>query len=72
MTPAGAPVDLDWQAFRRRYFPESGRHEFDAIVAYGAYRRRDTAAALPPAVLAWESEGGAGSARRVRTTGVAE
>jgi hypothetical protein len=31
--------DLDWQQFRVAYFPGSGRHDLEAIVAYGAYKR---------------------------------
>lgn len=31
--------DLDWQQFRAAYFPGSSRHDLEAIVAYGAYRR---------------------------------
>lgn len=31
--------DLDWQQFRAAYFPGSGRHDLEAIVAYGAYKR---------------------------------
>jgi hypothetical protein len=33
---------LDWQGFRRRFFPDSERHDFDAVLAYDAYRRRAT------------------------------
>ena len=44
-----APVDtvshgayrdrLDWNSFRDLYYPDSRRHNFEAIVAYGAYKR---------------------------------
>jgi hypothetical protein len=30
---------LDWGAFSARYFPERGRHDLDAVAAYGAYRQ---------------------------------
>jgi hypothetical protein len=33
---------LDWQGFRRRFFPDSERHDFEAVLAYDAYRRRAT------------------------------
>jgi hypothetical protein len=60
--------DLDWQQFRAAYFPGSGRHDLEAIVAYGAYRRSLAARGQqqPGAVLLqaasleeWEDEGGA-------------
>ena len=36
----GASRDrLDWNSFRDLYYPDSRRHNFEAIVAYGAYRR---------------------------------
>ena len=31
---------LDWDGFRDLYYPDSRRHNLEAIVAYGAYRRR--------------------------------
>ena len=34
------PDGLDWQAFTAAYFPGRGRHDLEALVAYGAYRRR--------------------------------
>ena len=34
---------LDWQGFRRRFFPDGGRHDFEAVLAYDAYSRRATA-----------------------------
>ena len=30
---------VDWNSFRELYYPDSRRHNFEAIVAYGAYRR---------------------------------
>ena len=30
---------LDWDGFRDLYYPDSRRHDFKAIVAYGAYKR---------------------------------
>jgi hypothetical protein len=29
---------LDWQGFLARFFPDSGRHDFDALAAYESYR----------------------------------
>ena len=29
---------LDWDGFRDLYYPDSRRHDFKAIVAYGAYK----------------------------------
>jgi hypothetical protein len=37
---------LDWQRFHGRFFPDSRRHDFDALTAYDAYR---DAAQAPPA-----------------------
>ena len=36
---AEVPDGLDWERFRVAYFPGSRRHNLEAIVAYGAYRR---------------------------------
>ena len=30
--------ELDWQAFRSRYYPGGRRHDFEALIAYGVYR----------------------------------
>ena len=30
---------LDWSAFSAAYFPERRRHDFEALTAYGSYRR---------------------------------
>jgi len=66
------PDGLDWDHFRDLYYPDSRRHNFEAIIAYGDYRstsRRRSgseAAPLTEAVSAdaeslgeWEDEGGA-------------
>ena len=29
---------LDWEGFHARFFPESRRHDFDALAAYESYR----------------------------------
>lgn len=34
---------LDWDSFRDLYYPHSRRHNFEAIVAYGAYKRSNHA-----------------------------
>ena len=33
------PAGLDWQAFSARYFPGRYRHDLEALIAYGSYRR---------------------------------
>jgi hypothetical protein len=64
---------LGWYAFLARYFPGRGRHELEALTAYGAYRssggtvrpeaealaqpQPDSPAATPED--AWEDDGGA-------------
>jgi hypothetical protein len=35
-----AEPTLDWQGFRKRFFPDGRRHDFEALLAYDAYRRR--------------------------------
>jgi hypothetical protein len=66
--------DLDWKSFRSAYFPGSRRHNLEAIVAYGAYKRSivagDQQASEPARLKAdahaiealafdgWEDEGG--------------
>lgn len=72
-TPARTshPDGLDWDRFRDLYYPDSRRHNFEAIVAQGDYRgtsRRQSgseAAPLKEAVSTdaeslgeWENEGG--------------
>ena len=32
-------TQLDWNAFSAQYFPGRGRHDLDAVAAYGAYRQ---------------------------------
>jgi hypothetical protein len=44
---AGVGEKLEWDAFSARYFPEHGRHDLDAVAAYGAYRQG----------LDWQSSG---------------
>lgn len=68
---AEVPDRLDWQRFRAAHFPGSRRHDFKAIVAYGAYKRlravepssEDVAATNghtgSTALNGWEDEGGA-------------
>ena len=68
---AEGPHGLDWRSFRAAYFPGSLRHDFKALVAYGAYKRLP---AVEPssedveapsgqrgstALSGWEDEGGA-------------
>jgi hypothetical protein len=36
---------LDWEGFRDLYYPDRRRHDFEAVVAYGAYRKSTTPAA---------------------------
>jgi hypothetical protein len=66
---------LNWDDFRDLYYPNSRRHNFEAIVAYGAYKRSPRAGAQPVGEAAhltagagsievlpleeWEDEGGA-------------
>jgi hypothetical protein len=55
---------LDWDGFRELYYPSTRRHDFEAIVAYGNYRRSlqaDVPDADPsdaPSLAHWEAEGG--------------
>jgi hypothetical protein len=56
---------LEWTAFSAAYFPGRRRHDFEALVAYGAYRRSggvDTPGADDAgdraALEVWEDEGG--------------
>jgi len=41
------PGGLDWQAFSTRYFPGRLRHDLEALMAYGAYRRLPRMAEAP-------------------------
>jgi hypothetical protein len=79
-----APVDsvvrgayrdrLDWDGFRDLYYPDSRRHNLEAIVAYGSYTRSphagspaneatdvkgDTSSTEATSLEEWEDEGGA-------------
>ena len=64
---------LDWDGFRDLYYPDSRRHNFEAIVAYSAYKKSTHAgwraneatpmkgdASLPEALSLdkWADEGG--------------
>ena len=35
---------LDWEGFRDLYYPDTRRHDFEAVVAYSAYRKSTTPA----------------------------
>ncbi len=79
-----APVDsvvhgayrdrLDWNGFRDLYYPDSRRHNLEAIVAYGSYKgsphagspaneathiKGDASSTEAPSLDEWEDEGGA-------------
>jgi hypothetical protein len=41
-----APAGVDWERFSAVYFPERRRHDLEALVAYGAYRRSHSGTAL--------------------------
>jgi hypothetical protein len=65
-------TQLDWQAFCARYFPARGRHDFEVVKAYEAYRNgspvserfpREDGAPSGAALQVWEGEGGAVEAR---------
>jgi hypothetical protein len=58
---------LDWQGFTAKHFPERRRHDFEAVIAYSAYRRSSpidgaggarNGGAESRALEAWEDEGG--------------
>ena len=61
---------LEWDSFRDLYYPSTHRHDFEAIVAYGDYRRtvphagsdavllNDVVSADAGPLGAWEDEGG--------------
>jgi len=64
-----APPTLDWEAFTAGFFPGRHKHDHEALVAYGAYRRGEGSPAgnVPVAGIgaedadaleAWEDEGG--------------
>ena len=65
---------LDWDDFRDLYYPDSPRHNLEAIVTYGAYKRSphagssaseatdikgDASSTEAPSLDEWEDEGGA-------------
>jgi hypothetical protein len=56
---------LDWDGFRDLYRPSTRRHDFEAIVASGNYRRSSAADLLDSnpgdsaSLAEWEAEGGA-------------
>ena len=50
---------LDWEGFRDLYYPDSRRHNFQAIVAYGAYKKSTTPTGEAASLDEWETEGGA-------------
>lgn len=39
VSSAHMPRGLDWQSFSAAYFPGRRRHDLEALIAYGAYRR---------------------------------
>ena len=55
---------LDWDSFRDLYHPSTRRHDFEAIVAYGDYKRSpqagppDADPSDAPSLAEWEAEGG--------------
>ena len=64
---------LDWDSFRDLYYPSTRRHDFEAIVAYGDYKRSSRAGSpatevIPlkgaakstdaPSLAEWEAAGG--------------
>lgn len=69
------PDGLDWHTFSAAYYPRRRRHDLQAVIAYGAYRRSHAVAEQPPeapsrieakrgeaassALRDWEDEGGA-------------
>ena len=50
---------LDWDGFRDLYYPDSRRHDLEAIVSYGAYKRSPPAGS--PANEATDIKGDASS-----------
>lgn len=67
-TIRAAPTQgLDWEGFSARYFPGWRRHDFEALVAYAAYKRGSpgsekmdlaTERIESGPLEAWENEGG--------------
>ena len=72
LTSGTEPVPvLDWQAFCAVHFPGGRRHNLEAVVAYGAYRKSlepeltqiettENGRAEATALRGWEDEGGQG------------
>ena len=74
-TSASVPDGLDWQSFSAACFPGRRRHDLEALIAYGVYRRSHTVDARSSdrparietqrgqtgstALQGWEDEGGA-------------
>jgi hypothetical protein len=50
---------LDWEDFRDLYYPGTRRHNFRAILAYGAYKKSTPTCNEGASLEAWEIEGGA-------------
>jgi hypothetical protein len=44
-----ADAGLEWTAFLARFFPGRGRHDIEALAAYGAYRNESRQPSLSPA-----------------------
>jgi hypothetical protein len=58
--PVGRDHQLDWQGFVDAHFPNSRRHDLEAITAYAAYRRSGAPTSTGSVPIdAWEDEGGA-------------
>ena len=60
---------LDWDNFRDLYYPDSRRHDFKAIVAYGAYK---SSHAAPQPVSEGVVRTGAASAIEAQSVGESE
>ena len=56
---------LGWLSFSAAHFPGRRRHDLQALVAYGAYRRaHEPEARLSTALERWEDEGGVAQSGR--------
>ena len=72
MSALAVEADLDWNEFSAEHFPRSRRHDMQALVAYGAYKRSrgrrvaqgerveqgENGAGDRAALETWEGEGG--------------
>ena len=63
MTAVATPAGLDWHGFSTAHFPGSRRHDMEALIAYGAYKRSLVVDDPAPeessrALETWEDEGG--------------